>query len=88
MPRDNHELRVRVLLFAQLAYDVQQRELVLELPGGATVADALQKLSQAHAPIARWRDRLAVAVNAQYTNPTCVLSDGDELALIPPVTGG
>jgi len=88
MPRDSHPLRVSVLLFAELAYDVGQRELQLELPNGVTVADALQKLSQTHESIARWRDRLAVAVNAQYTNPACVLSDGDELALIPPVSGG
>lgn len=81
-------MNVRVLLFASLASSVGQRELTLSLPIGATVADALVALSASHPPIAAMSDRLAVAVSHEYVEPGHSLHPGDELALIPPVSGG
>jgi molybdopterin converting factor small subunit len=65
----------------------------LELPQGARVEDALRLLragmsnpqAQAQSPI--W-DALAVAVNREYAGAATPLRDADELALLPPVSGG
>jgi molybdopterin converting factor small subunit len=65
----------------------------LELPPGARVEDALRLLragtsnprAQAQSPI--W-DSLAVAVNREYAGAATPLHDADELALLPPVSGG
>jgi molybdopterin converting factor subunit 1 len=59
-----------------------------DLPDGASVADLLvlhRKLAKA--PESLW-DSVAVAVNQEYARATDVLKDGDEVALLPPVSGG
>ena len=81
-------MRIRVLLFAAVADQVGQSERDVDVPDGSTVADALDRLAADHAPIAAMRDRLATAVDMTYVKPDHVLQDGDELALIPPVSGG
>jgi molybdopterin synthase catalytic subunit len=81
-------MTVDVLLFAGLAASVGQRKLSLNVPIGATVADVLALLSASHPPIAAMADRLAMAVSHDYVEPCHVLKAGDELALIPPVSGG
>lgn len=78
----------RVLLFAELAERVGRRQVNVDVHADATVADALQQLSQDYPPIAAMRDRLAVAVNDTYARPDHALQFGDEIALIPPVSGG
>jgi len=81
-------MTIRVLLFASLAQHVGAQELTVELPDSATVGEALQQLGRTHAAIAAMGDRLATAVNMSYVKPTHRLKPGDELALIPPVSGG
>ncbi len=81
-------MRCEVLLFADLAEAVGTDRLAIELDADATVADALDKLSGDQPAIASMRDALAVAVNEQYGTPKTSLSDGDTIALIPPVSGG
>lgn len=76
---------VRVRLFAQLRERAGARELSLELPEGACVRDAL-----ADPAVARLADGLplVMAVNREYASGDAPLSPDDELALIPPVSGG
>ena len=81
-------MRCDVLLFAQLAEAIGSDRLSIDLPEGATVVDALALLSKDHEAIATTADAVAVAVNEQYCGPTAVLSDGDTIAIIPPVSGG
>ncbi len=81
-------MRSTVLLFAQLAEDVGRDRLALELPDGASVADALARLADEHEAIAVMRSTLAIAVNEHYCPLTTTLHDGDTIALIPPVSGG
>jgi len=81
-------VKIRVLLFASLAHDVGRGELEIDLSDNATVADALDALSGGYPPISRYRTRLATAVNLDYVGPEHRLCDGDELAVIPPVSGG
>lgn len=82
-------MTIRVRLFA-LARDAAQGadRLDLTLPDGATVADAMSTLAGRYSAIAPLASRLAVAVNLEYVPRSYVLNEGDELALIPPVSGG
>ena len=76
------------LLFAQLAEAVGHERLTIDLPQGATAADALDALAADHPAIGRMRETLAVAVNERYGSATTPLAGGDTVALIPPVSGG
>jgi len=61
----------------------------LELPEGATVGALLDHLSAVRTPVpaSTWTS-IAVSVNQEYARPAHVLSDGDEVGLLPPVSGG
>lgn len=76
-------MTVRVRLFAMLRERAGRDVVELELPDGASVADALDALSDVTAGIT-----CVMAVNRDYAEPGRVLAAGDELALIPPVSGG
>ena len=78
-----------VLRFFAIARDrVGAGELTLELSSGATVADARDALIRGHASLAELMPRVAFAVNRAYAPLTTELHEGDELAVIPPVSGG
>lgn len=81
-------MKIRVLLFAVLAQKIGASELSLPMPAGATAGEAVAELGRRHPAIAEMAGRLALAVGLEYVRPGHVLKDGDELALIPPVSGG
>jgi molybdopterin converting factor subunit 1 len=81
-------MRVTVKLFAILRERANTSELQLDLADRATVADARQVIVQKLPEIAPLLNRVAFAVNRSYVSCESVLDDGDELALIPPVSGG
>jgi MoaE-MoaD fusion protein len=74
---------VTVRLFAVLRERAGSSELTLELPEGARVRDALDSLSALAQDVP-----LVMAVNREYASEEQRLDSGDELALIPPVSGG
>jgi molybdopterin converting factor subunit 1 len=74
---------VRVKLFAGLRERAGVNELPLTLPDGARVADALAQLSDVTAGVP-----VVMAVNQEFADESVVLHADDELALIPPVSGG
>ena len=76
-------MRVTVRLFAGLRERAGAAELTLELPDGARVADALAGVRELTAGTS-----VVMAVNREYADSDRVLAPGDELALIPPVSGG
>ena len=81
-------MRVRVRLFASLREVVGETATELELASGATAEDAWRSLVALHPGLAPRRASLAAAVNRSYKSFDAVLQDGDELAFIPPVSGG
>jgi MoaE-MoaD fusion protein len=81
-------MRVNVRLFAMLRQQAGWRERDIELPEGATIDDAWRHLASAHPALATQRDAVRFARNRTYATADERLSDGDELALIPPVAGG
>jgi molybdopterin synthase sulfur carrier subunit len=79
---------VRVKLFASLREAVGAASLDLALPDGATAADAWAALVEGHAALAPRRGSLSAAVNRTYVPFETRLAEGDEVAFIPPVSGG
>jgi len=81
------EMNVRVVLFAKPRELVGRPNVELALPTGATAADAWRQLSDEFhlGPLPR---SFRCAVNAEYAQWEDRLTDGDELAVIPPVSGG
>jgi len=81
-------MHITVRLFAILKDLAGTSEVQLDLLPAATVASAAERLGLA---IPNLRDplrRVAFAVNREYVSPGTELHDGDELAIIPPVSGG
>ena len=76
-------VRVAVKLFAALREQAGARERPLELAEGASVADVWPALGLGEEPTG-----LVYAVNRAYVERGTLLADGDEVALIPPVSGG
>jgi molybdopterin converting factor subunit 1 len=81
-------MKIRLKMFAILRERSGVSELELELPEGATVAIAMTEASRRFAAIASLLPRTMGAVNRAYAEADTRLNDGDELALIPPVSGG
>lgn len=81
-------IHVRVRFFAVLRDLVASDGITIELPEGARAMDALDRLIEVHPSLGAWRTRVAMAVNQEYAAPDQALHDSDELALIPPVSGG
>ena len=80
-------MRLEVLLFASYRESVGLGRLTLYLDEGATVRD-LTHAMRSRFPRLPEPSRIVVAVNNEYQEHDFVLSDGDEVALIPPVSGG
>ena len=81
-------LRIRVRLFAMQREAAGTRELRLEVPLGSTVDDAWKAVVDIVPALAPGRGSLRFAVNGEYADDDVALADGDELACIPPVSGG
>ena len=81
-------ITITVKLFAayQEAYGVP--ELTLELPEGTPVLAVQERLITEHPELEQWRDLTRFGVNLQFAEPDTMLKDGDEVVLIPPVSGG
>jgi molybdopterin converting factor subunit 1 len=77
---------VHVRLFASYREAAGMSRLDSSVPSGATVARLLELLEAQVPGLSQTRG--LVAVNHTYVPPTTVLRDGDEVALIPPVSGG
>ena len=81
-------MTIRVKLFAVLRERAGVSECALELSDDATVADAREVLLGRLPALRAQIGSCAYAVNRAYVKPNASLRDGDELALIPPVSGG
>lgn len=81
-------MQVKVLLFASLKEQVGERSVSVSLPDTATVHDLLHALTERFPSIAARLNMARVAVNEEYATAATGLHNGDEVALIPPVSGG
>jgi molybdopterin converting factor subunit 1 len=81
-------MRVNVRLFARLRDIAGTPDLAREVPPGATVADVWRKLVAEFPEMARYDSSISSAVNADYAKMGTALSDNDDVAFLPPVSGG
>jgi molybdopterin converting factor subunit 1 len=81
-------MKIRVKLFAILREIAGQGQIDLELPHGAPASSAMDQIVTRFPSILPMSRTIAIAVNRSYARPDTILCDGDELALIPPVSGG
>lgn len=81
-------ITIVIKLFAayQEAYGVP--ELRLSVPDGTSVADIRDRLLAEHPDLEKWRDVTQFGVNLEFVAPNTILAEGDEVVLIPPVSGG
>ncbi len=81
-------MHVKVRLFTSLREAAGRSEVPLELPASATAEEAWRRLAGDFPALAPRRASVAVSVNRRYARFDTALQEGDELAFIPPVSGG
>lgn len=81
-------MQIKVLLFAQCADVVGSREKMVELAEGCVLKDLMDALVREHPGLEPIRKSAMVSLNQEYAGGDAALSDGDEVAMIPPVSGG
>jgi molybdopterin synthase catalytic subunit len=81
-------MRIIVKCFAGCRDAVGATSVSVELPAGATVGEAFAGLIETYPALAGYDRSVMLAVNREYADRKAVLEDGDELACIPPVSGG
>ena len=81
-------MNVTVKYFAVCHEMLDRSEEEMELPEGATVGTILKRLEEEWPEIAEFYEVMQMSVNWEYATENTELTEGDEVALIPPVTGG
>jgi molybdopterin synthase catalytic subunit len=81
-------IAVRVRLFARLREQAGKETAMLELPAGSTVADVYEALRREHPALEANRNAVRAALNQEFKDWSAEVADGDEVAFIPPVSGG
>jgi molybdopterin converting factor subunit 1 len=79
---------IKVLLFGAAADRAGTRETELPVEEVSTLAEIWPLLAERHPDLAPMRDTLAFAVNGEYARGNDGVSPGDEIAVLPPVSGG
>jgi molybdopterin converting factor small subunit len=81
-------MRVQVLFFGLLKDLAGRPSECLDLPEGSTLADLIQHYELRIPRLQEFLPSLALSVNQHYAGPGTVLGNNDEVALLPPVSGG
>ena len=81
-------MRVTVRLFARLREIVGASEVERDVPAGATLGVVWEQLSAEFPALAPYRGSISAAVNADYVRLQAPVAEGDEIAFLPPVSGG
>lgn len=81
-------ITVKVLFFASVRDLVGDAQQMISLADGVTVSDLIAELAAKHKRFIEMAPSLMVSVNQEYMDRGTVLHDGDEVAFIPPVSGG
>lgn len=81
-------MKARIKLFAALREMAGESEVELDLPETATVAHVVRELDRRYAGMMKSGVPIMIAVNAEYVSEDHPIREGDEIAFIPPVSGG
>lgn len=80
-------MRVRVLYFAGLR-KIAGDSAEIDLSDGSTLNDLYRELCRQHPALVPWSATVQFSINQEWAKPTEQLKDGDEVAIMPPVSGG
>jgi len=81
-------IQITVKLFAIFQEVLATDQLQLSLESGTSVSAIFDRLVSQHPHLEKWRSLTRYAVNLNFADPQTILKNGDEVALIPPVSGG
>lgn len=81
-------MRITVRLFARLRDIAGGTEMTRDVPAGATIGTVWQQLVTEFPDLAGYERSISSAVNADYARMGHALQEGDEVAFLPPVSGG
>ena len=81
-------MNISVRYFAQIRELTNKGGEDIDLPAGAKVHDLVESLHQRYAEIGALIEISRIAVNTDFSDAQSILHDGDEVAFIPPVSGG
>jgi len=81
-------MRVTVRLFARLRDLAGAGELVRDVPPATTIDGVWRKLVEEMPALGQYERTMSVALNADYSRMSATVKDGDEVAFLPPVSGG
>jgi molybdopterin converting factor subunit 1 len=85
---ESNLITIRLKLFSSARELAGFDERLVEVPSGSTSDAIFNYLSKHNSLFERWRPSLRLAVNMEYVNNNHPLREGDEVAVIPPVSGG
>ena len=86
MADDKITIKVKLFAIYQEAFETSELDLVLSKQ--TTVGNVLESLIEQKPFLAKWREVTRFGINLQFVQPDTLLQDGDEIVLIPPVSGG
>jgi molybdopterin converting factor subunit 1 len=81
-------ISVSVKLFASIRDITGTGEIKISMPEDSPVSSILEELIHKYPSFAPWKDYVRLAVNYEYVQLSHILRDSDEVAVIPPVSGG
>lgn len=79
---------ITIKLFAAYQEAYNSPDLVRQFPPQTPVSTVVDTLIAEHPELAQWRNLTRFGINLQFVEPNTILQDGDEVVLIPPVSGG
>ena len=88
VPTAARTIRVKVLFFGRLKEIVGRAEESVDLAEGAPIEDLFARYGASHPELARYRGSLVASRNQEFAAWSTPLLSGDEVAFLPPVSGG
>jgi molybdopterin converting factor subunit 1 len=83
---DNDKIKVR--LFANLREVVGEREITITVPSGITVSYLNNEIFKKYPQLKSFNNKFVTSVNCKVTTGDSIITSSDEIALLPPVSGG
>jgi molybdopterin converting factor subunit 1 len=80
--------KIKVRLFANLRELVGEREITITVPGGVTVSYLNNEILKKYPQLKSFSNKFVTSVNCKVTTGDIVITSSDEIALLPPVSGG